>query len=422
MAVEIVHPLPPELLDPMYAAAMRAYLTTDTGLSAPWRRRAVDPGLAWVALDAGRVVGTLRTIEDTVSIPGAPGAACPQLNADLLSLVSVAPTHRRRGLLRQLLGESLTQAHERGKAVSALVAAEWEIYGRFGYAPATFETTYEVHGFRRGARVDTAAEGTVREVDVIEAAELAPPLHEAEAAARAGLIGRDDVWWDRELRRVGEGRAVVPDPSATPPRFVVHLDGAGAVDGYVRWSVKDRDDGRALGTLHVEEVLVSNPVAYRELWRFLLGIDLVDRLHYPRRPVDDPLPWILGDGRAAGPSRQEDAMWLRILDVPAALTARGYPVEDELVLDVVDPAVGHWAGGRWRLTAGPDGARCVAAPEATPDLRLPQATLASLYLGGVRAAALGAAGGRYDEETPGAAARLDRLFATPLAPWLATDF
>ncbi|MHA3703919.1 GNAT family N-acetyltransferase [Jatrophihabitans sp. YIM 134969] len=421
MAAEIVHPLPPELLDPMYAAATRAYLSSDTGLSSPWRRRAVDLDLAWVARDAGRVVGTLRIVRDSLSVPGAPGRPSPRIPADLLTLVSVAPSHRRQGLLRQMLSASLTEAHDRGEPVSILVAAEYQIYGRFGYAPACWETTYEVNGFRPGAQVLGEPVGAMREIEPVEASDLAPPVYEAESLVRAGVIGRDDIWWDRELRRVGEDRAFVAPPEGGLPRHAVHVDPSGVVDGFVTWSVAQQDDGRDLGTLHVHEVLASTPVGYREVWRFLLGIDLIDRLHYPNRPVDDPLPWLLADARTAGASRSEDATWLRILDVPAALSARGYGVEGEIVLDVVDEAVGHWAGGRFRLTAGPEGATCVAAPEATADIRLPQSTLASLYLGGVRAALLGRTGG-FDEQTPGAGARLDALFATPLAPWRATDF
>lgn len=421
MSAELVHPLPPELLDPMFAAAARAYLGQDHGTSSPWRRRAFDPDLAWVAQDHGRVVGTLRTIEDTVSVPGVAGQPYPRVPADLLSAVSVSPTHRRQGLLTRMLEASLTQARERGRAVAVLVAAEYEIYGRFGYAPAVFETAFEVAKHRSGARVTAPPVGSMREIDEYEASELAPAVHDAEADSRAGLLDRDEIWWDRELRRWGPQREVVASVDQKPLRFAVHADAAGRVDGYVSWSVQTPDSGRDLGTLAVHDLFATTPVGHRELWRFLLGIDLVDRLQVEHRPVDDPLPWLLADARTAGASAVGDAMWLRILDVPAALSARAYAAEDELVLDVVDPAVGNWAGGRWRLTAGPDGARCVPAGEATADLRLPQTTLASLYLGGVRAAVLAHTGG-FDEETPGAGARLDRLFSTPLAPWRATDF
>lgn len=427
MPVEIVHPLPAELRDPLYAAAMRAYLNEDRGAATAWRARAVDPDRAWAATDGGRVVGTLRTIADTLSVPAAPGAVSPRVDADLLSLVSVSPTHRRRGLLRQMITASLHQARERGEAVSVLVAAEYGIYGRFGYAPAAWQTTFEVHTHRAGARVGGDPVGSLREVDPVDVSGLGPAVYEAEMDHRAGLIGRDEIWWDRELRRLGPQREVVPAREhPTSPRHVVHLDDDGGVDGYVSWRVAAQDSGRRLGTLEVADLFAAGPVAYRELWRFLLGIDLVDEVHAPGRPVDDLLPWLLADARTAGATGTGDAMWLRILDVPAALSARGYPVDDELVIEVVDPAVGGWAAGRWRLSAGPDGATCVAAAEATPDLTLPQTTLASLYLGGVRAALLaqrgGTAAGGFDEHTPGAGARLDRLFATPLAPWRATDF
>lgn len=423
MPVEIVHPLDADLLHPMYRSALQAYLTTDDHahqVYESYRARSVDPALAWVARDRGRVVGTLRSIEGRLSVPGGPVEPRPDVVTDLLSLVSVAPTHRRQGLLTRMITGALTEAHERGAVLAALVAAEWPIYGRFGYAPAAFETSWAVDG-RVAALRDAARVGSLEEIDVEEASELAPPLYVAEARRRGGLVTRDELWWDRDLYRLGPDREQVDVPGITRSRHVVHRDDDGTVDGYVRWRVLAEDPDGADGVLKVTEVLAATPVAYRELWRFLLGIDLVSRLEYPSRPVDDPLPLLFTDGRAASVLRQGDALWLRLLDVPAALTARGYAVTDALVLDVVDPAVGGWGTGRWRLDVSPAGATCTAAAGATPDVTLPQTSLASLYLGGVSAATLAFAGG-LDEHTPGAVARLDTVFGTGLAPWRATSF
>jgi predicted acetyltransferase len=153
----------------------------------------------------------------------------------------------------------------------------------------------------------------------------------------------------------------------------------------------------------------------------LTNLDLVERIRLGGRPVDEPVRWLLGDGRALQQVHHEDALWLRVLDVPAALSARRYAVADELTFDVVDDDVGGYAAGRFVLRADPDGAECVSSPGSAVDLRIGQRALASCYLGGVSLRGQLDAG-QIEEITPGAIGRADTMFGTAIAPWCATDF
>ena len=148
-------------------------------------------------------------------------------------------------------------------------------------------------------------------------------------------------------------------------------------------------------------MLATTPDAYRALWGYLLSIDLVRLLQLEAYPVDEPLEWLIPDGRLARRTWTGDNDWLRLLDVPAALSARRYPSTDRLVLDVIDTD-GGWAQGRVRLDGGPEHAECTPAPHDSPDLTLSQRALASIYLGGctVRSQQLA---GLLDEHTAGAA-------------------
>ena len=180
------------------------------------------------------------------------------------------------------------------------------------------------------------------------------------------------------------------------------------------------DDGGS-HTVDVVHLCAATAQAYRNLWTYLTNLDLVERIRLGGRPVDEPVRWLLGDGRALQQVRHDDALWLRLLDVPAALSARRYGVAGELTFDVVDDDVGGYAAGRFTLRADADGAECVPASGSAVDLRIGQRALASCYLGGVSLRAQLDAG-PIEEITPGALDRADTMFGTAIAPWCATDF
>jgi predicted acetyltransferase len=416
MAPQIVHPVPADEIAGWSATLTSTFLqdpaSEAAGAHVAGRRRAWVPERAWGVRDRGRWVATLRTLPRTITVPGL-GAQTEIVSADALTAVTVAATHRRRGLLTAMLGRSLDAARERGDALSILIAAEWGIYGRFGYAPGTFAARHVLHRSRPGSTVRGDL-SRVRQVDRDEYAELAPAVFDAARRRRAGQVDRDGPWWDRALGRNG-----YPRPGEVPHNFIVH-DGDGGVDGLLAWSATR--EARLLpprGAIEVQEPPVAvNDAAHRDLWSYLSGIDGVDEIEL-WGGIDDPVRWLLGDARTLTTSEMTDFLWLRLLDVPAALSARRYAVAGELVLEVVDEAAVSVAG-RYRLSADTSGAEC-APTNATPDLTVAQTALASAYLGGVSLREQRIAG-TVAEGTAGALQLADAMFATALAPVNLTGF
>ncbi|MBN9620600.1 MAG: GNAT family N-acetyltransferase, partial [Actinobacteria bacterium] len=372
-----------------------------------------SPERTWGARHRGRWVGTLTTLPRRLTIPDGTGGTHDE-SVDALSLVSVAATHRRRGLLTAMISDSLRAAKDRGDAFGALVAAEWAIYGRFGYAPAVRSADYTYYPRRQGATVAGDGAGTVRQVDPSELIDVAPAVFERARRQRAGEVDRPGGWWRRQLN-VGYDK-----PQGPQYNWVLH-EGPDGADGLLAWRVTRNFtiDGHN-GGIEVPQLIAASELAYRNLWAYLGGIDVVEEITLSHRPVDEPVRWLLGDGRTLQQGYTGDYIWLTLLDVPAALSRRGYATEGRLVLDVVDESSTGYASGRVVLDAGPDGAQCRPSTES-PDLRLPARTLAACYLGGHTLAPFRAAG-QVEELTTGATRRLDAMLATPLAPACQTGF
>ena len=382
----------------------------------PWWRGVWNPERMFGGYAEGRCVATLRTFPTTLTIPSGP-ADCAELPTDALTQVTVAATHRRQGLLTQMLTQSLQGAKDRGEPVSLLRAAEWQIYGRFGYWPAVMGANYRILSLR-GPQI--LPPETAHQLIGVEPDQLPGPaadVHRRVRLRRAGQIDRTPADWQRRLGLDG-----LAPPGAREPVCVLARNPEGRVDGYAVWRANDGDwflqPDQAQVT--VDEVLAATPDAYRALWRYLLNLDLVRVLLLQGYAVDEPLEWLLSDGRAAQRTWVGDNEWLRLLDVPVALSARRYASADRLVLEVVDRD-GGWAAGRFTLDGGPTHAECRSTPKAGADLRLSQRALAGIYLGGATVASQQLAG-LVDEETPGAAARLESMFWTAQQPWNATPF
>ncbi|HEV2886859.1 MAG TPA: GNAT family N-acetyltransferase [Jatrophihabitans sp.] len=382
----------------------------------PWWKDVWDPERVFGGYAEGRCVATLRTFPTTLTIPSGP-AECAELPIDALTQVTVAATHRRRGLLTRMLTQSLADAKERGEVASLLLAAEWAIYGRFGYWPAVMSSNYRILSMRRPRILPPRQAHQLIGVDPEQLLEPAAEVHRRVRLQRPGHIDRTTADWQRRL-----GLRGLRPPGTREPVCVLARNADGRVDGYAMWRATNGDFFTEPDQMQVtvDEVLAATEDAYRALWQYLLGLDLVRVLLLRAYPVDEPLEWLLSDGRAAQRTLTGDRDWLRLLDVPAALSARRYACTDRLVLDVVDDD-GGWAAGRFTLDGGPTHAECRPTPAATADLRLSQRALAGIYLGGntVRAQQLA---GLVDEETPGAAARLEAMFWTAQQPWNATPF
>jgi len=412
MPPEIRPITPDELVDWVATSNVVFHVDRPAVEEAVFRREVLhqDLGRTLAAIDdKQRVAGTLYSFPAELTLPGG-----TTILADAVSSVTVLPTHRRRGLLTRMLEADLRAARERGEVASILIAAEYPIYGRFGFGPATDQAAYTVNTpaavFRR------AAAGTVNLLPATELRKVAPPIFDQFRRDRPGQIDRQPAIWDSHLR-------LRPAPwiaSDQVLRCAAFMDPAGAIQGYVAYQVDGTWDRRLpTGKLEVLELIALTPDAYLGLWRYCCEVDLVSQVQARMRCVDEPLPWLLQNPRAALPNTQRsDLLWLRPLDVPATLAARTYATPGRLVLELHDPL--NLCGGRFVLEGGPDGATC-RATEASADLSMDLAALGALALGGTSPRILADAGA-IDAQRPGALHQAEQLFRWPVTPWCSTFF
>lgn len=365
--------------------------------------------------DGGRCVGTLRTFATGYSVPIGRNRTA-DISCDALTQVSVAATHRRQGILTGMLTRSLDRAKERGETISLLRAAEWGIYGRFGYSPTSKTADYTVKTASRPAIREPQSRLTVVQVEPDEALDRAVGLLSQARGQEHGHIDRPLSMWKRRLR-------LHRPPGLFEPVCLFARTADGVDEGFLMWTGKEGDwyhDSLNQVEITIDDLIAVTPDAYKALWSYLINIDLARTIAYRERATDEPLEWLLTDGRAARRGNVMDGDWLRILDLSTALQARRYALDDRLVLDVVDADAGGYAQGRWQLDAGPDHAECTPT-SVSADLTVSQRALAAIYGGGntVRSQWLA---GLIDEHRPGAMDRLNRLFATERQPWDATGF
>lgn len=361
--------------------------------------------------EGDRVVATSGAFGRELTVPGGV-VACAGV-----TWVSVAPDHRRRGVLTAMMRRQLDELHEREREpVAALWASESSIYGRFGYAPATWRGNLsgEVSRLRLRPDVDLGA-GRVEQAGLDDYRAAAVALHERLRRWVPGNLARNAAWWDRLLEDQPDQRH-----GATERRFLLHVGPDGTVTGYAAYRVRAAwtGDGLPDGVVLVEEVRAQNPPAHAALWRFLLSLDLVRTVRAPTASPDEPLRHLLAEPRALR-SQPFDALWVRLVDVGRALAARRYPAPVELVLDVRDRFC-PWNDGRWWLRGHPAGAACTPT-DRDPDLLLDVEALAGAYLGGVSLATLHAAG-RVTEASPGAVVHAGTAFRWPVTPWCPDEF
>lgn len=359
------------------------------------------------ALGAGYPVGTYGTMVHPLNVGGS------QIDAHQITAVSVRTSHRRKGILRGMMTRDLREAKERGLALAVLTASEATIYGRFGFGCATFTQSVEVD-VRERFEVTAPATGTTTLVGRDHTVALVERVFTAFHAATFGSVGRQYAYarrasgeWGRE--RPVEDRAV---------RTAVHFDASGEPTGYVAYKFAGWDTTPY--TMKVVDLVAVTPSAYLELWRYLGSLDLVQVVTWDEARRDDALPWALRDRRCYRVKGTEDVLWVRLLDVVAALTARSYGADGSVVLRVLDDL--GLVDGTYALEVA-DGTPTVtrAAAGGEPDATVTVNALGSLYLGGVRASALSAAGGLTDH-TGAAVGQLDALFGLARDPYCITHF
>jgi len=359
----------------------------------------IEPSRAFAAKDSGAVVAGCGSFPFELTVPGG------TVRAAGLSVVGVSPTHRRRGILRGMMRAQLDDVHRRGEPVAILWASEDTIYGQFGYGMASVSGDIEVAKSATAFAQPFKARGEFR---ILGETEALAPLAEAYERARLdhpGMIARSEEWWrhrrlaDPESRRQGAGEL---------NRVLLSLDGRPS--GYALYRITQKfEAGISAGYVSVIEAVGATPEATRELWRFLFDIDWVAGVKGMLLPMDHPLFFLLARPREMK-FRIHDGLWVRLVDLPAALAQRRLGEGAPVVIEVAD-AFCSWNAGRWSV--GPKGAeRTTADAELACDIT----ALGSVYLGGFRFAQLERAG-RVTELRPGAAARADALFPADRAPW-----
>ena len=358
------------------------------------------------ALDEGRIVGGAMAVSFHFTVPG--GA---QVAAAGITGVGVQPTHRRRGINTSLMRAQLDDIRSRGEPIAALYASEGGIYGRFGYGLASFLGEIDLEGdrttFVRGYRPT----GRVRLLPRSEALPLIGPIYDRAQSRRPGMIALDDRWWEAMFF---EGEKDKDDPTF----FAVH-DTDDEADAYTAYRVKHEwTDSLPNLELNVQQLVATSPQAYADMWRYLFDIDLVRRVKAWNRPVDEPLFYLMEEPNRLR-FRTGNALRVRLVDVPAALEARGYAGGGRIVVDVEDTFC-PWNEGRYALDVAAGVASCERT-DSEPDIVCSAADLGATYLGGATFRQLHRAG-RIGEARPGGLERADVLFASDPAPWCSVGF
>jgi len=362
-------------------------------------RRILPADRIHAAFDGKEVVGSASAYPFRMTIPGGPVPTAG------ITLVGVRPTHRRQGILSKLMKQLLDNAHQRGEPIAALWVAEETIYGRFGCGVCSINGEIRIDRAHTHYRKHWERKLVARQVTSEEALESFPSVYEQVAPQIPGMLSRTRDWW--------EVKQLLDDPGdrhGAGPLLRVTFEREGKPAGYARYRHRTEFiEGRSNSTLEVSEAIGIDTAATAEVWRYLFDIDLMAQIHVEYMPIDHPLFFLLAEPRRLR-LRAQDGIWLRLVDVEAALRARSYAAGEQLVLEIADSFC-PWNEGCYRIEEGE-----VSRAKSEADLRLDVRELATVFMGGFSFAQLLRAG-LVEELRPGGIACADRLFATPVAPW-----
>jgi predicted acetyltransferase len=329
-----------------------------------------------VVTSDGTVAGAAAAYTRDLAVPGA------VLPAGHVTMVGVHPVHRRKGVLTRMMRHQLADIRARGETIAVLWASEGRIYQRFGYGLAARRHSVEIeHEARLREPVDT---GGLRAATPTEVVGDLQKVYGQVSAERTGWSSRNTVWWEHLLADIPKRRG-----GASMLRAVLH-DGPGGVDGYALWGVRrDWGPNGPRGTVVVREVATTTVTAYKAIWQYLMTVDLTRETSYWMAAVDEPLQYLVDEPRRLG-GRIGDALWIRLVDIPAALAARRYAAPVDVVIEVEDPLLPE-NSGTWHLVGDSGTATCVPA-DRPADLRVEIGALGAAYLGDASLATLAAAG------------------------------
>jgi predicted acetyltransferase len=373
-------------------------------------RAVTDLDRTVAAFDGEEIVGTNSSFAFSMTVPGG------ELATAGVTIVGVLPTHRRRGILRDMMRYQLTDIQQRGEPLAILWASEGSIYQRFGYGTAARMAFINILKERAMFLDSTPAVGQVKLLSPEESLRALPPIYDRIRHVTPGMYRRDETWWkehslyDHKDRRYGMS-----------PMYRAVWTHDGEAQAYATYRVKsdwDDDAGAFNGYVRVRELHATSPLALKEIWRFMFGIDLVVRIKAFAQPMDDPLFFMLAEPRRLQ-TQVEDGLWLRVVDVRTALEGRSYAADGKLSFFLRDDFC-PWNEGRYTLEVkSGEGRLTEAAGEV--DLELGARELGAIYLGGTPLTALVGAG-RVVENTPGAARRADLMFYSEVTPRCPEEF
>lgn len=398
-----------------FAEAVRldviAFAEQHSAADIPFLQKAFDFERSLCAFDDGRLVGVSSSLPLRLTLPG--GRSLPTAG---ITWIAVLPTHRRQGILTQLMRGQLQQAVARGEAAAALIAAEGGIYGRFDMGPAVSVNSIHVSRDRAAFLRPVEADGRLVLLTDEEAAAKLPPLYERLRSRRPGEVSRSATWWDEYLRDPASEQA-----EAGRMLHVLHEGADGQPNGYATYRVKEEWTGwMPANEVRLLELVAAEPDVYAALWHYLLSIDLSRGVSFENGRPDEPLRWLLADPRALQVQALIDYLWLRVLDLPGALGARTYGATGELAFEVVEGFPRQKASTILLDTADPALPTC-RMTDREPDLRLDLSAFSTAYLGGVSFSALAGAG-RVRELRQGSLARADAMFLVQPNPHCETMF
>ena len=358
------------------------------------------------AVDGDQFVGTGGAYTFELTTPGG------HVPSGGLTAVAVVPTHRRRGILTDMIRFHVADVRAREEPLSVLHASESLIYSRYGYGVATIETRIEID--RRHTRFGTelSSPGTVRLVEKDEARQCLPSIYADMCTVWPGFLSRSEAEWDLQLLDLEHWR-----DGLTANRFSIYEENGEAL-GYVRYRVRNKwEQGHGAGELLAAEMMATTPAAEAALWRYVFSVDLIETIKTQSQPVQTLLSVLLADPRRLV-VRYGDGLWVRLIDVPASLAGRRYATEGRLVFEVIDDFLPE-AGGTFELDGGPDGAVCRRST-TEPELTLDMAGLSARYLGEGSFRLLHEAGRATGDLD--AVRRADLMFGWDRRPWCSHFF
>jgi len=368
-----------------------------------------------IAFAGERMVGTSGAFSRPLSLPGGGSLGCAGI-----TIITVLPTHRRRGILRRMMARLLEQAVEAGEPLAGLWAAEGGIYGRFGFGVASLAATVEMPG---GSGTLASGPSDTYAFELVPPADAPPllePVWDALRAGRAGVPARDRTWWtDDVLYDPEDGREGGREQRVVVARSPGDSEAGGAVAGYALYRAHPAEPRPSLEVIELHGVTSDAEAA---LWEYVRSVDLVSTIVAKDRPLDDPLLLRPADAREPRVTAVADALWLRLVDVSVALERRGWVsgVPLDLTLAVTDDQLPA-NSGPWRLEVSADGTARCSPTDAHPDLTLPADALGAAYLGGTTPLHLLDAA-RLTEHTPGSAEHLTAALRTPRLPYTPDHF